>query len=153
TTPPPSIKPGGGGVTNSASFIPGGPIAQGSFFSVFGNNLGPPNPGVKADGYPLQPTLANVTVSVTGGGRTVAAFPVFAAQFQVNAIMPSNAPLGPVQIVVTYNGVASQPQNSTVVASAFGAFAVALGRGPGIVQNALLNGARPLNTAAATASR
>jgi hypothetical protein len=64
-TPPPTISSGPGGITNAASFIPGGPIAQGSFFSIFGSNMGPPNPGVKATSYPLQTTLANVSVKVT----------------------------------------------------------------------------------------
>jgi uncharacterized protein (TIGR03437 family) len=151
TDPPPTI--GGGGITNAASFITGGPIAQGSFFSIFGTNMGPPNPGVKATSYPLQTSLAGVSVSVSDGkGNTVQALPVFVAQFQINAIMPSNAPLGDVQITASYNGVTGSPQHATVVASAFGAFAVSLGRGPGIVQNAKADGTRPLNTTVTTAS-
>jgi len=151
TSPPPTIN-SGGGITNAASFIHHGPIAQGAFFSIFGSNLGPPNPGAKANSYPLQPTLAGVSVSVSDGkGNTVQALPVFAAQFQINAIMPSNAPLGKVQMTPMYNGVAGPPQTATIVASAFGAFAVSAGHGPGIVQNALPDGTRPLNTATATA--
>jgi uncharacterized protein (TIGR03437 family) len=150
TSPPPTIS--SGGITNAASFIPGGQIAQGSFFSIFGNNLGPPNPGVKATSYPLQPNLSGVSVTVSdGNGNSVQALPVFVAQFQINAIMPSNAPLGAVKITATYNDVIGPSQNATVVKSAFGAFAVAAGRGPGIVQNALPDGTRPLNTTLATA--
>ncbi|MCU1262338.1 MAG: hypothetical protein JWO80_5223, partial [Bryobacterales bacterium] len=150
TNPPPTIS--AGGITNAASFITGGPIAQGSFFSIFGSNLGPPNPGVKATSYPLQTTLAGVSLTVSDGkGTTVQALPVFVAQFQINAIMPSNAPLGDVQITATYNGVTGAPQRATVVPSAFGAFAVSLGRGPGIVQNAKPDGTRPLNSAVTTA--
>ena len=47
TAPGPIVSPNG--IVNSASFIsanlPAGSIAQGSFFSIFGNGLGPPNPG------------------------------------------------------------------------------------------------------------
>jgi uncharacterized protein (TIGR03437 family) len=78
--------------------------------------------------------------------------PVFVAQFQINAIMPSNAPIGKVLITATYNNVTGPPQNATVVASAFGAFAVASGRGPGIVQNALPDHTVALNTTVGTSA-
>jgi hypothetical protein len=47
TAPGPIVNPNG--IVNAASFIsaslPAGSIAQGSFFSIFGNGLGPANPG------------------------------------------------------------------------------------------------------------
>src|SRR5258708_23696429 len=150
TAQTPSIKTGG--ILNAARFIVGGPSAQGLLFSIFGLNIGPPAPGATATSYPLQIRLGGVTVSVTNGrGTTVQALPIFVRQDQINAIMPSNAPLGAVQITVTFNSITSAPQNATIVAGALGIFAVAAGRGRGIVQNALANGTRPLNTTVATA--
>ena len=49
TAPGPIVNPNG--IVNAASFIsanlPAGSIAQGSFFSIFGNGLGPDNPGLQ----------------------------------------------------------------------------------------------------------
>lgn len=153
TGPVPVISPGG--VVNAASFIPanlpGGAIAQGSFFSIFGSGLGP-TPSVQADQYPLGITLGNVSVKVTQGSVSVNALPVFGAPFQVNAIMPSNTPVGDVQVTVTYNGATSAPAAAKVVVSNFGAFAVSGGRGPGIVQNVVSATLRPLNSAGTTAT-
>jgi uncharacterized protein (TIGR03437 family) len=154
TAPAPVIA----GISNAASYIPSsleaGAIAQGSFFSIFGTDLGPPNPGATAQSFPLATTLAGVSVTVTGSGRSVPAIPQFVAQFQINAIMPSNAPTGTVQVTVTFNGLSSAPSTTAVVVNNFGAFAVAGGRGPGIVQNFVLATRQtPLNTASVTAAR
>ena len=154
TAPPPVVDPNG--IVNAASFIsaylPAGSIAQGSFFSIFGNNLGPPNPGQKAQSYPLGTNLAGVTVTVTQGSATVAAIPVFVAQYQINAVMPSNAPTGTVQVTVSYNGLTSAPAPVQVVVANFGAFTVSGGRGPGIVQNFVSATQLPLNMTTLTAA-
>jgi len=153
TAPVPVI----GGISNAASYIPSslgaGAIAQGSFFSIFGTDLGPPNPGVTAQSFPFTATLAGVSVTVTQGSRSVSAIPQFVAQFQINAIMPSNAPTGTVQVTVTFDGLTSAPSTTTVAVNNFGAFAVAGGRGPGIVQNFVVATRQtPLNTAGVTAA-
>jgi uncharacterized protein (TIGR03437 family) len=144
-----------GGVVNAASFIPaslpGGEIAQGSFFSIFGTNLGPANPGVTASAYPLGDSLANVSITVTQGGVSYAAIPQFVAQFQVNGIMPSTVPPGTAQVTVTYNGLTSNSVTITVVAHSIGIFAVSGGKGPGIIQN-FVSGQVPLNTTSTTAA-
>jgi hypothetical protein len=61
-----------GGVVNGASFfppgIPGGSIAQGSLFTIFGAGLGPAG-GAQASAFPLQPTLQGVSVRETGKFR------------------------------------------------------------------------------------
>jgi len=125
----------GHGVFNAASYmpstLPGGNIAQGSLFSLFGSGLGPAA-GVSASAFPLQSTFNGVSISVTRGTTTVAALPVYVSAGQLNVIMPSNAPLGPVIIQVTYNGKTSNPAHVTVAASSFGIFSVAGGVGPGI---------------------
>jgi uncharacterized protein (TIGR03437 family) len=54
---------------------------------------------------------------------------------QVDAIMPSDAPLGDVQIAVNYNGIVSTATAATVVNTAFGIFSTAGSPGPGIILN------------------
>ena len=154
TAPAPIVSPSG--IVNAASFISAdlaaGSIAQGSFFSIFGNNLGPPNPGQKANSYPLGTTLGGVSVKVTQGTQSVDAIPVFVAQYQINAVMPSNTPIGTVQVTVSYNGLTSPPAPVQVVAANFGSFTVSGGRGPGIVQNFVSATELPLNMTTLTAA-
>jgi uncharacterized protein (TIGR03437 family) len=154
TAPPPIVNPAG--IVNAASFIsanlPAGSIAQGSFFSIFGNGLGPPNPGLSANSYPLGTNLGGVTVKVTQGSTSVNAIPLFVAQYQINAVMPSNTPTGTVQVTVSYNGLTSAPAPVQVVPANFGAFTVAGGHGPGIVDNYVSPTQNPLNTASVTAA-
>ena len=106
-----------GGVVNAASFAPpglsGGSIAQGSIFSIFGQQLGPPTLA-QVSRFPLSTTLAGVSVQVIQGTTTISAFPIVVTANQVNAIMPSNAPLGQVSVTVTYNADASNRATATV---------------------------------------
>jgi uncharacterized protein (TIGR03437 family) len=154
TAPGPIVNPGG--IVNSASFIsanlPAGSIAQGSFFSIFGNNLGPANPGMKASSYPLGTNLGGVSVKVTQGATSVDAIPLFVAQYQINAVMPSNTPTGTVQVTVSYNGLSSAPAPVQVVVANFGSYTVSGGRGPGIVQNFVSGTQTPLNMTSVTAA-
>jgi uncharacterized protein (TIGR03437 family) len=114
--------------------LPAGGIAQGAQFSIFGSNLGPATSPPLA--FPLSTTLANVSISVTQGANTVAAIPVFVSPFQINAIMPSNAPLGAVSLRVTYNNSKSNNVPVNVVTSSFGIFtSTGTGQGPGSIQN------------------
>src|SRR5690349_8576104 len=55
---------------------------------------------VQANSFPLGTTLANVSITVTQGGTAVNAIPLFVSASQINAIMPSNAPLGTVTLRV-----------------------------------------------------
>ncbi len=142
----PSIN--SGGIVNAASYagsplgangspIGNNSVAQGSFFSIFGTGLGPSNP-VFPSSLPLGTSLpdANGTsVTISSGGQTVNAFPTFAGPNQVNAILPSNTPIGAATVTVTYNGQTSQPVPINVSATQFGLFtANAGGNGPGIAQ-------------------
>ena len=143
-----------GGIINAASYTPAslaaGALARGSFFTIFGANLGPAQYQSQSS-YPLNTTLGGVTVTVTGGGSSVNAYLVFVSASQINAILPSNAPTGDVQIVVSYQGVAGPGAPAKVVDSNFGIFSTANGRGPGIVQNYVSASQLPLNTRSATA--
>lgn len=124
-----------GGIVNAASYanpaLPNSGIAQGSMFTVFGSNVGPSSsPSLS---FPLSTTLGGVSIVVAQGSRTVAAIPVFVSGSQVNAIMPSNTPLGTVTIYVTYQGQTSSG-TAQVVPASFGTFSLnGSGSGQGII--------------------
>ena len=144
------------GVVNAASYVPpgisGGQIAQGSTFSIFGQGIGPATLS-QVSSFPLRTTLAGVSVQVTQGNRSVSAYPVVVTLNQVNAIMPSNAPLGKVSIQVTFNGSVSNTTSATVAPSSFGIFAVNSGGfGPGILQNYIAPDNQPINSLVQTAA-
>ncbi len=88
--------------------------------------------------------MAGVEITVTQGGVTVNAIPVFVLFKQINAIMPSNAPLGLVEVRVICDGQTSAPETVRVVATSVDIFtATGTGSGPGSITD--LNFA--LNTA------
>jgi uncharacterized protein (TIGR03437 family) len=113
------------GVINTASFaapnLPGGAVAQGSVFTILGSGLGPVKP-VQATSLPLGITLGGVSVRVFQGTRVVSALPLYVSSSQINAILPSNAPLGRVSVHISSGGAISNPAPFTVVSSSFGIF-------------------------------
>ena len=136
------------GVVNAASFtppgLPSGAIARGSTISIFGSGIGPASTPTLS--FPLQNTLGGVSIRLTQGSTTVNAIPVFVSGGQVNAIVPSNAPLGQVSLVLNYNGASSNAAPVSIVNSNFGIFAVAAGRGPGILQDFISQTSQPVNS-------
>jgi len=146
-----------GSVVNGASFVnaalPGGAIARGAIFSLFGANVGPTQL-VQASRFPLELELGCVTIRVTLGSTTVQAIPLAVVAGQINAIMPSNAPIGEVTITVVSNNRTSNQQRIRVVESSFGFFSVnQSGSGPGIVQNFESATQAPLNSPRRTIRR
>jgi len=142
-------------IFNAASFmpqaVPGGAIAQGSIFSVFGQSLGPAT-ATQASSFPLPTTLANVAVTITQGSTKVNAIPLYVSASQINAILPSNAPLGPASLRVLYNNIPSNPMTVVVAANAFGIFtATGTGLGPGVLFNYVSASSQPINSATTTA--
>jgi uncharacterized protein (TIGR03437 family) len=125
-------------IVNAASYanpiMANSGIAQGSIFTIFGKNIGPSNSPAIA--FPLSTTLGGVTVSVSqGGGAPVNAIPLFVGPHQINAIMPSTAPVGTDSVTVTYQGQISSG-SVQVVASSFGILAFnTLGTGQGLITN------------------
>lgn len=141
-------------VLNAASSsyppLPNSSIAQGSYFTIYGNNFGPASSVCAAtpatcywNPYPLPIVVSNTSAQVTIGTNTpVDVYIQFAEQLngysQINAVMPSNAPTGTGTITVSYNGTPSTPVPITVVASSFGTFAWnEVGSGPGIFTDAV----------------
>ncbi|HUQ94464.1 MAG TPA: choice-of-anchor C family protein [Bryobacteraceae bacterium] len=140
-----------GGVVNAASFAapstPGGPLGRGSFIAIFGTNIGPETPVILSS-FPFQRELGEVSIQISGGGVTVAALPHFVFTGQVNAIVPSNAPLGDALLTVTYRGETSAPVPIRIVDNNWGSFSLAgSGAGPGIIQNFISATDQPLNSA------
>jgi len=134
------------GIVNGASFmspgLPGGSIAQGSLFSIFGQNLGPLTP-LKAGSVPFLPTLGGVTVKVTQGNVSLNATPYMVSATQINAIMPSPTPLGLVSVRVVFNAAESAPSPVNIVNSSVGIIGA---QGPGIIQNFNSQSSQPVNT-------
>jgi uncharacterized protein (TIGR03437 family) len=126
-------------VISAATLAPmGGPgqgLAQGSFIAIFGTNLGPAN-FVQATSFPIPTNLGGTSVTITPAtGSPVQAYVDFAFSGQINAILPSNTPLGPATVTVTYNNQTSPPIKVNVVASSFGIFTAASGAGPAATVN------------------
>ncbi len=143
------------GVVNSASYtptgLPGGAIGRGGVFSVFGSGVGPVA-AAQVSAFPLDNIFNGVSIRITQGARTVNAIPVFVSASQVNAIMPSNAPLGWTSLRVTFNGRESGPAPVFVADNALGVFtATGAGAGPGIIQNFVSESEQPINSPRQTA--
>jgi uncharacterized protein (TIGR03437 family) len=101
----PVVTPGG--VVNASSFD--APVSPGSLVSIFGSNLAP-QPAV-AVALPLPQSLAGVSVQLNG----VAAPLLFVSPNQINAQIPWEvSAIGPVSLVVTNNGSASDPIDITI---------------------------------------
>jgi uncharacterized protein (TIGR03437 family) len=144
------------GVVNAASFYPSGisagAIAQGSIFTLFGRNLGPAA-GVQASSFPLGTTLSGVSVSVSQGATTVSAIPVYVSSGQINAIMPSNTPLGTVAVRVQVNNSKSNPMPVRVATYSPGIFSVlSSGAGPAVAQDFVTQTQQPVNSLLAAAT-
>src|SRR5260370_34315675 len=135
--PPPAV--GQDGVVNSASQMPpefgGGAIARGSLIRIRGWRLGP-EAAVRALKFPLAITLAGISVEIRQGGALVNAFPVSVAAGEIEAILPSDTPLGNAELMVRQQDNLSPPFPVGIVESSFGAFSRnGLGWGPGEVSN------------------
>jgi len=145
------------GVLNAASLappgLPNGGLARGGVFTVFGANLGPATPATVSE-FPLTPNFSGVNLTVTQGGITVSAIPVFVSAGQINAILPSNTPLGTAALRVGFNGRVSAPVPVEVRANSPGIFAISSGGfGPGVVQNFNAQSDQPVNTLDVSAAR
>src|SRR5579872_3076061 len=130
-------------VVNAASYyppgLPAGSIAQGSIFSIFGSALGPAQ-GTSQTSFPLTNSFSGVSIQVTQGSTTVNAIPLYVSASQINALMPSNAPLGWVSVSVAFNGT-SNPSPVYIVHDSPGIFTfTGTGIGPAALQNALNSG-------------
>jgi uncharacterized protein (TIGR03437 family) len=102
----PTIKPGG--VISAANFGAFSTISPGSWIEIYGSNLSATTRGWSAADFtgPNAPTSLD-SVQVTIGGR--AAFVDYVSPGQVNALVPSDVPVGPAQLVVSGPAGTSDP--------------------------------------------
>ncbi len=144
-----------GSIVNAAGFQPpelaGGSIARGSIFSVFGQAVGP-RAAVQATQFPLPTSLGGVTVTVSQPGfPDIPVIPLYVSEGQINAILPSNAPLGDATLRVRYDdgdgNPSSLPVPIKVVESSVGLFTFnATGRGPAAAMNFVSEIEQPYNS-------
>jgi uncharacterized protein (TIGR03437 family) len=120
------------GVVNASSYLPG--IAQGSWFVIFGTNMGPATISVYGGALPFPTELSGTTVTFTpvGGGTAISARLWYTLAGQLAGLLPSGTAAGDYNVVVNYNG-ASAPYKVTVVARNFG-FATQAQNGAGPAQ-------------------
>jgi uncharacterized protein (TIGR03437 family) len=142
-----------GGVLNAASYsypgLPGGSIAQGSMFVLFGSKLGST---AIIGNFPLSNTLGGSTIQVTSGSTTVNAIPIYTTAGQVAAILPSSTPVGAATLTLTNGGQTSASVDVQIVPSSFGAFTInQAGSGPAVIQDYVSSTDLPVNTIAAPA--
>jgi adhesin/invasin len=135
-TTPPVI----GAVLNGASFALNGPVAPGSYVSVFGAKLAVGQG--QLTGFPLPQTLAGSSIVVGGNGAPLA----FAREDQVNAQIPYETAVNTsAQVLVTRGSSFSAPQAITVAPAAPGVFtATGNGTGQGLIFVADSSGAQTL---------
>ena len=138
------------GAINAASLAPFGlpnaPIARGSVFTIFGENLGPAQ-FQSVSAFPLLPIFGEVSISVTQNGTVTSAIPIFISTAQINAIMPSTVKAGLANLRLTYQTRRSNAITIQIGDSAPGVFAISGGGyGPGVVQNYVTADNQPVNS-------
>src|ERR1039457_4079404 len=120
---PPAIAPGG--IVNAASRLPaslrGGAIARGARLTIPGVRLGP-DIGVHGSESDPPARLGDVSVRIAQHEAAVDAGLLLVSATRIDAWIPDGAPLGDVQLTVTYQGRTSEPYELTLVSSSAGFF-------------------------------
>jgi len=121
TPAPPAIVPGG--IVNAASQLPpslrGGALTPGARFIVPGVRLGPEIPVRGSESNPPD-KLALVTVRIAQGDRAAYAHLLMVSATRIDAVVPDAAPLGQVQLTVTYGALESEPYTLTLEPASVG---------------------------------
>ena len=96
-------------------------LAPGTVFVIFGSGMGPAALASAAGpNYPTTVGGTSITFTPVGGGAASAAKMVYSAAGQVAGVLPSSITPGTYAVRVSYNSLASAPQNVTVVARSIG---------------------------------
>jgi uncharacterized protein (TIGR03437 family) len=156
--PPPAIEKNG--VRNAASEMPpmlsGGALARGSLIHIHGWRLGPKET-IHASGFPLRTELAGMAIEIRQTSTSVRAIPLSVNVNLIEAILPSDAPLGHADLFLLRGDSVSEPSRIRIVPASFGAstFATSTWGQEGFVyngssenagRNATGNAARPGQT-------
>ena len=132
-----TVSPSVGSVVNSASYAVSGQngsgIAQGSIFTLFGQNLGPDRL-VQAGPFPLTTKLGGTSIQITLGTVSWDAIMVYSSAHQVAAVLPSDVTIGDGKLTLSYSGSSARAIPIKVLSSAFGIYSVtANGVGAGAI--------------------
>jgi uncharacterized protein (TIGR03437 family) len=121
------------GVANASSYT--ADIARGSWFVIFGAEMGPVSISVYSGALPYPTTLSGTSVTFTpaSGGAVVSARMWYTLAGQLAGMLPSTAAAGDYDVRVTYNGSTSAPYRVKVVERNFG-FATQSQNGQGPAQ-------------------
>ena len=97
-------------------------IAPGSVFIVAAGSMkvGPATERIAP--FPLVTTLGATTLKVISSGVTRGAYILSVDEHSIRAMLPSDTPLGPASVVVSYDGRESLPAPFEVVKRAFGLY-------------------------------
>lgn len=127
------------GVLNASSYLPD--IARGSWFVIFGSNMGPANIAIHPQPpFPTDLAGTRVTFTAVAGGAVLNARLWYTVAGQLAGLLPSGAVAGDYDVRVIYNGQPSPPYRVKVVDRSFGFATVAQdGMGPAQATNANLN--------------
>jgi len=108
------------GVANASSYT--ADIARGSWFVIFGAEMGPVSISVYSGALPYPTTLSGTSVTFTpaSGGAVVSARMWYTLAGQLAGMLPSTAAAGDYDVRVTYNGSTSAPYRVKVVERNFG---------------------------------
>ena len=130
-------------VVNGASYDSSGPMAPGSFVTVFGQNLCPQTAVGQLDGSGQYPTsLSGCSVMVNG----VAAMMQFASPGQMNFLVPQNMGPGTASLIVN-NGAQVMNGSMTIGPAGPGVFALnAMGMGNGAMLHGTMWQTGPFST-------
>lgn len=132
---------GENGVLNASSYQ--ADIARGSWFVIFGSNMGPASISIHTGALPFPTSLSGTSVSVTpaAGGTAIACRLWYTLAGQIAALLPSTVAAGDYDVKITYNNQTSGGYRIKIVERNFG-FATATQNGSGVPQatNASLNG-------------
>jgi uncharacterized protein (TIGR03437 family) len=113
-------------------------LAPGAVFVIFGDRMGPST--LVSGAAPYETSLGGTSITFTpaSGGNGVSARLVYSSAGQVAGLLPSSIAPGTYAVRVSYNSVASAPQNVTVAARSFG-IATANSAGSGTAQATIGN--------------
>jgi uncharacterized protein (TIGR03437 family) len=121
------------GVVNASSYA--ADIARGSWFVIFGSEMGPASLAVYSGAVPYPTTLSNTSVTFTpaAGGSAVSARLWYTSAAQLAGLLPSTVAAGNYDVKVTYNSATSAAYRVKVVERNFG-FATQAQNGAGPAQ-------------------
>ena len=129
------------GVLNASSYQ--ADLARGSWFVIFGTNMGPANISIYSGAVPFPTSISGTSVTLTpaAGGSAITCRLWYTLATQIAALLPSTVTAGDYDVKVTYNNVTSAAYRVKVVERNFG-YATASQNGAGVPQatNASLNG-------------